>query len=164
MRKIKSCSFLLVILILFNFSCKKESGSQARLKPALSVQTEIDAQEIANLTGVRLRILKSESIGISPRHKFFWVCLAEKAEKEKVEGLAMEIIKKTIALNPKTYHSFIIHFFCEKELTGTPEESKPYARATFLPYGTPDKVGRIPINNYQDYILTCTFLSRKDLP
>jgi len=164
MRKIEIFCFLLVIFLLFEFSCKKESGSQTSLKPALSVQTEIDVQEIADLTGVRLRILKTESIGISPRHKFFWISLAEKAEKEKAEGLAKEIIKKTIALNPNTYHSFIIHFFYEKELTGTPEESKPFARATFLPYGTPDKVGRIPIDNYQDYILTCTLLSRKDLP
>jgi len=164
MRKIEIFSFLFVILILFNVSCKKESGSKAPLKPAQSGQTEIDAQEITNLTGVRFRILKTESIGLSPRHKFFWICLAEKPEKEKVEGLAKEIIKKTIALNPKTYHSFIIHFFYEKELTGAPEESKPFARATFLPYGTPDKVGRIPIDNYQDYILTCTFLSKKDLP
>jgi len=164
MRKIEIFSFLLVIFLIFNVSCKKESGSKAPLKPAQSGQTEIDAQEIASLTGVRFRILKTESIGLSPRHKFFWICLAEKAEKEKVERLAKEIINKTIALNPKTYHSFILHFFCEGELAGTPEESEPFARATFLPYGTPDKVGRIPIDNYQDYILTCTFLNRKNFP
>jgi hypothetical protein len=163
MRKIGIFSFLLIILLLFNFSCQKESGSQARPKPAQSGQTDINVQEIVNLTGVRLRILKTESIGISPRHKFFWICLSEKTEKEKVEGLAKEIVKKAIALNPNTYHSFIIHFFYEKELFGAPEESKPFARATFLPSGALDKVGRIPIDNYQDYILTCTFLSKKDL-
>lgn len=93
-----------------------------------------------------------------PHHKFFWVSLKSKLNKKQIETLAESIIKETIAKKPNTYHSFTIHFFWEKELGETLEKSPCFARATFLPEGSWQKVGRVPLDDYQSYRLTCSFL------
>lgn len=149
--------FLCILFSFFNLSCQKEAGSQARLKPARPGQTEIDTRKIADLVGVPFRIFEEESIGFRPRHKFFWVSVSEKAARPAVEALANEIIKETIAQNPSAYQSFTIHFFYESKLQRDPGKSNPFARATFLPDGNWEKVGRTAIEDYQDYKLTFTY-------
>ena len=142
------------VLIIFSMSCKKFSENPLLQKNPL-VGVEIDIQKIENLTGVQFKILKMETIGYMPLHKFYWVCLKKKANSQMVEELADSIIKETIAKKPKTYHSFTIHFFWEDELGERVEQSKSFARANFLPEGDWTKVGRAPID---DYKLTCIFL------
>jgi len=162
MEKIKTISnaiitFLIFILICFGLSCKKESSEDPTAETTPAVGTEVDVQKIEDLTGVQFKICKTKAVGYMPLHKFYWVCLQEKVSHQKVEGLAHEIIKETIAKKPKTYHSFTIHFFFDDELAETTEKSECCARATFLPEGSWLKVGRIPIDDYKSYKLTCTF-------
>ena len=56
-----------------------------------------------------------------------------------------------------TYHSITIHFFLETDLRKKIDKSEPCARTSFLPEGGWSQVGRIPINNYEKYELTCEF-------
>ena len=150
-------SFISFTFIIFSLSCKKAPSEKTMLETAQLVGAEIDIQKIANLTGVQFKILKTQTIGYMPLHKFYWVCMQEKAISQKVEQVADAIIKETIAKKPKTYHSFTIHFFCEDELAESVERSKSFARANFLPEGSWLKVGRVPIDDYKDYKLTLTF-------
>jgi len=143
-----------VIFLIFSLTCKKEPSKKVKFEAAQIVGAEIDLQKIQNLTGVLCKILKAETIGYTPLHKFYWICLGEKTNREKVEELAETIIKETIAKKPNTFHSFTIHFFCEEELAETPERSKCFARANFLPEGDCLKVGKIPIDDYKSYKLT----------
>ena len=142
--------------IIFSLYCEKEPLQKTTLQTAPLVGPEIEIQKIENLTGVQFKILKTETIGYMPLHKFYWVCMKEKGTSQKVEQVADAIIKETIAKKPKTYHSFTIHFFCEDELAGSVEKSKSFARANYLPEGSWLKVGRVPIDDYKDYKLTLT--------
>jgi len=146
--------FLIGLFLLLNFYCQGEPQKKAGLKSGRPGQTEIDTRKIADLVGVPFRIFKEESIGFGPRHKFLWVSVREKAAKPTIEALADEIIKETITKNPNTYQSFTIHFFHESGLLDEPGESNPFARATFLPDGNWEKVGRTAIKDYLDYKLT----------
>lgn len=151
---------VLLFIIVFSSasSCKKEpsrtSGPEVPILPGV----DIDVEKIQNQTGIPFRILKTETVGYMPLHKFYWVSLKEKVSEEKVEILAQALIKETIAMKPETFHSFSIHFFWEDELEETVEKSTCFARATFLPGGSWLKVGREPIEDYKNYQLTCTFL------
>lgn len=151
--------FISFILIFFTFSCKKETSKETRGETAPMASAEIDVQKIEDLTGVQFKILKTETHGYMPLYKFYWIALEEKADDQKVEELAHKIIEETIAVRPKTYHSFTIHFFLEDDLAESVEESECYARATFLPEGSRLKVGRVPIDDYKSYKLTCTFFN-----
>ncbi|MGB8951769.1 MAG: hypothetical protein WCC06_03780 [Candidatus Aminicenantales bacterium] len=153
----------LVTLLCLSTSCKRESAAENPVKEpppdmAPLAVAEIDVQRIQDQTGLRCRILKTETLGYTPLHQFYWVCLPEKPSPQRLEALALAIIKETITRKPRVYHSFTIHFFCEKELSDIPERSKSFAQATFLPEGSWIKVGRVPIDDYKDYKLTCTFL------
>ncbi len=159
MKKILILSTL--ILLIFYLHCKKEGPKETTsLSTSQLIEPEIDIQKIINLTGVHFKVLKTEAIGYMPLHKFCWVCLENKVNQEKVKELAKEIIKDIIAKKPKTYHSFTIHFFYKDEMAENLEESEPFAKATFLPEGNWLKVGRVPIDNYKTYKLTCTFFSQ----
>lgn len=144
--------------IIFSSSCKKEPEKEAIFKTAPLVGAEIDTQKIIILTGVQFKILKTETVGYMPLHKFYWVCLPKKVNSQKVKELSDAITKEIIARKPKTYHSFTIHFFWEDELADCVERSKSFARANFLPEGSWLKVGRVPIDDYEDYKLTLTSL------
>jgi len=153
--------FLLIIsftLIIFSLSCKKAPSEKTILETAQLAGIEIDVQKIENLTGVQFKILKTVTIGYRPLHRFYWVCLPKKESGQKVKELADSIIKEIIAKKPKTYHSFTVHFFYEDELDESVEKSESFARANFLPEGDFTKVGRVPLSDYEDYKLTCTFL------
>lgn len=147
-----------LILTIFSSSCKKESPKEPTIETAALVGAEIDAKKIESLTGIPFKILKTETIGYRPLHKFYWICIREKVNNQKVKKLANTVIKETINKKPKTFHSFTIHFFWEDELTETIEKSKSFARATFLPEGGWLKVGRVPLDDYKNYTLICSFL------
>jgi len=144
--------------IIFCLSCKKAPLEKSMLQTAQLAGIEIDIRKIENLTGVQFNILKTETIGYTPRHKFYWVSLKKKVSGQKVKELADSIIKEIIAKKPKTYHSFTIHFLREHELGESVEGSKSFARANFLPEGDWAKVGRVPITEYKDYKLTITLI------
>ena len=148
--------FISFTAIIFILSCKKEPSEKTSLQTAPLAEAEIDIQKISSMTGVQFKILKTETIGYMPLHKFYWICMQEKAISQKVEQVADAIIKETIAKKPKTYHSFTIHFFCEDELAESVEKSKSFARVSFLPEGDWTKVGRVPLDDYKDYNLTYT--------
>jgi len=154
MKKV-GASFLLInfILIIFSSSCNKETKITNQ---PLSVET-VDIHAIENLTGCQFNILKSQTLGYIPLHKFYWVSLKDEANNQKLNELAEAIIKETIYQNPKTFHSFTIHFFLENELKESVEKSNIFARANFLPEGSWVKVGRVPIKEYEDYKLTLTY-------
>ncbi len=144
--------------ITFSLSCNKEPSEKSLLQTAPLVEAEIDTQKIINLTGIQFKILKTETIGYIPLHKFYWICLQKKVNSQGIEELADSIIKEIIIKKPKTYHSFTIHFFWEDELADCVESSKSFARANFLPEGEWVKVGRVSIDDYKSYKLVCTFL------
>ena len=144
--------------IIFSLSCKKEPSEKSLLQTAPLVGAEIDTQKIENLTDVQFKILKTETIGYMPLHRFYWVCLPKKVNSQKVNELSDAIIKEIIVRKPKTFHSITIHFFLEDELAECVEKSKSFARANFLPEGEWVKVGRISIDDYQSYRTVCTIL------
>ncbi len=149
--------FLILILIVSCLSCKKEPGEQMSLEMSPSLSAEIDIQQIESSIDVQFVILKTETVGYIPRHRFFWVCLDKEASHQKIEDLAQAIVNEAIANNPKTYHSFLIHFFLKSDLRETVENSKSYAQATYLPEGSWLKIRKNAVDNYDDYKLTCTF-------
>jgi len=153
--------YLILILIIFILSCRKEAQQAPKKELEEIVGVEINVKKIENITGVEFRILKTQSIGYIPLHKFYWCCLREKINPHKLEELANAVIKEAIASELKTYHSFTIQFFLEEKLKDTLEKSECCARASFLPEGSWLKVGRIPINDYKNYKLTLTFLSEE---
>jgi len=158
MRK-ESVIFLLLslFLVFFTYSCKQEPTESAASEIPL-IEEEINIQKIEAATGIQFKILKTETIGYTPIHRFYWVCLKEKEPYEKVEVLADAIIKDIISKKPKIFDSFTIHFFCESDIGETLEKSNRFAYATFLPEGSWMKVGRVPIDDYKNYKLTCTFI------
>ncbi len=141
--------------------CKKAAPAKPADTQAQVVASEIDTQDITARTGIRYRIIKTQVRGYMPFHKFFWVSVPDQTPREKVEGLAREIIKATIEKYPNTYHSFTAHLFYENELTGKPEDSRPFARATFLPEGDWSKVGRFPIDDYKNYQFALEFMAKE---
>ncbi len=149
--------FLIFIFIVLSLSCKKEPEKQISLEMSPSIAAEIDIQQIENSTGIHFTILKSQTVGYMPRHRFFWVCLDKEASHQKIEDLAQAIVNEAIANNPKTYHSFIIHFFLKSKLGETVENSESYAQATYLPGGSWLEIRGTAVDNYNDYKLTCTF-------
>ena len=158
MKKIRAAFlFINFALIIFCSSCGKGVEKEANITNTPVAVDEIDILEIANLTGCQFKIIKSETIGYIPLHKFLWICLEDEVTIQKLHELAEAIIKETIYKKPKTFHSFTIHFFLESDLKENLEKSKSFARANFLPEGKWVKVGRIPIEDYNDYKLILTY-------
>jgi len=152
--------FALVCTVILSQNCKQESASESALEAVDVKALGINVQEIKDSTGVQFNISKTKDIGYKPLHKFLWVELEQKINKEKLEQLSREIIQGTIAKKPETYDSFTIHFICEDksvESKAKPEEKpEAYAKVTFLPEGDWVKVGRAPIDDYAGYKITCT--------
>ena len=150
----------LVVSACVLYCCREESGTK---KDELEVTSslaapEIDVQKITEISGIPFILIKAQTEGYMPKHRFYWVCVEEKIPQEDVETLADAIIKHVIDEKPSTYHSFTIHFFCRENLQSTPEASLRFAHANFLPDGTWLNVGRAPIDGYDRYRLVCTYL------
>jgi hypothetical protein len=153
----------LALFVLLVAACRKaaEPERPAGAGGAIAAAADIDPEKIAAATGVRFRILKTETIGQTPRHLFYWISLGNGDPGPKLETLAEAIIRGTITARPRTFHSFIVHFFRESELKGSVEKSTPFARATFLPEGNWQKVGRASIEGYSGYALACVRLDKR---
>ena len=138
-------------------ACRKaaEPGRPAGTGETIPVAaaTDIDPEKIAAATGVRFRILKTDTIGQMPSHLFYSVSLPGDDPGPRLEALADALIRGAIAARPRTYHSFTVHFFLDRELKETVEESAPFARATYLPEGDWRTVGRASIEDYAGYVL-----------
>jgi len=159
MRELRDAFILICfILIIINPACKKQASNKTSEEIQLPGSVEVDVSKIENSTGLHFEILKTETHGYKPVHKFFWVCVSEKADKQKVEALTGAIIEEIVSHKPETYHSFTIHFFHREGLAESLEKSNRFAQATFLPEGSWLKVGRVPIDDYKDYKLTCDFI------
>ncbi len=137
-----------------------KEGFLSQASSGLQSMTVVDVDKIQKELNLKFKILKTDVIGYMPIHRFYWVSLAEKVPREKVELLAHRLIEETIAKQPKTFHSFTIHFFWEQDLKDRVELSPSFARATFLPSGDWQKVGRVPIEDYKDYKLTVIFVEK----
>lgn len=137
--------------------CKRAAPPKPADTQAQVAASEINTQDITARTGIRFRIIKTKALGSAPIHKFLWVCVPGQTPQEKVEELVREIIKATIEKYPNTYHSFTAHLFYENELTGKPEDCRPFAKATFLPEGDWSKAGRVPIDDYKNYQFALEF-------
>lgn len=155
----------LVLIIVFLPACSREEGtgvSAGPAKPALkSVASEIDAEKIAKAVGVGFQVMKTETIGQTTRNKFYWVCVGDKVERPKIDELAMAVIRETIAARPQTYHSFTVHFIREGDWKESQESSEAFIRATYLPEGKWQKVGRTSIEDYKEYRLQLTLQKKK---
>jgi len=64
-------------------------------------------------------------------------------------------LDQIIAVKPKRYHSFTFHFSSSEDNPSGTKENKCYAKATYLPEGDWQKVGRVPIDGYSAYKLAC---------
>ncbi len=112
MRKLRDVFILICfILIIINPACKKQASNKKLPETQLPGSAEVDVSKIENSTGLNFEILKTEAHGYKPVHKFFWVCVSEKPDEQKLRNLAEAIIKEVISSKPKIYHSFTIHFF-----------------------------------------------------
>lgn len=147
---------VIFFMMVFTFACKQESseGTFKVIDEALTLG--IDVQKIENSTGISFNIIKTKDVGYEPLHKFYWVNVEKKLGEEEMKILAQEIIQAAVENKPNTYHSFTLHFLCKGQSEQTKEKPEAFAKVTYLPEGSWTKVGRVPINDYSDYELTCT--------
>ncbi len=147
--KLGILAFMAVVITVLVSSCKKESSFKT---PPL-VGSEINEEKIKESVGCSFDIIKTETIGYFPTHKFLWVCLDSDLDKIALENLAQAIIQDIIDRKPATFHSFTIHFFNREDLAQTVEESNPFAKAEYLPEGGLAEVGRVAIEEHENYQL-----------
>lgn len=134
-------------------------GKQSELsEPAAAVveSSEIDEASVSTVSGVRIKVLKTETIGVSPVNRFYWIEVDGRPDKEKLLAISKIALDQIIAKNPSKYHSFTFHFASSEDIRSGHETGKCYARAEFLPEGDWQKVGRAPIDGYGAYRLGCT--------
>lgn len=143
-------------VFLVSVSCQRESGEKTFKVPPL-IGSEVNVEKIQENLECQFDILKAETVGYSPTHKFLWVCVETEADSETVQTLAQAVIDDIIEQKPSTYHSFTIHFLRKGDLHQTVESSYSFAKAEYLPQGGWVQVGRMPINQYQNYELSCIF-------
>ena len=160
--KMTSCLFCLLLIIMC-VSCTKTSEKGAYATAASLMETEFSFQKMESLSDVQFRVLKTETFGYKPLHKFYWICLPKKINNQKVVELSKLIVKEIISVQPGIFHSITIHFYHGNEMTKIPDRTRNFARADFLPEGSWQKVGRIPIEDYKSYSLTCTFHEQEKL-
>jgi hypothetical protein len=139
--------FLLVVV-----SCQKQKAESVFEVPPL-VGSEVNEEQIAEVTGCPFQVLKTETIGYLPTHKFLWVCLDSASSPGTLEKLAHAIVRDIAGQKPAAYHSFTIHFFKREDLKRNVENSDPFAKAEYLPEGGWTEVGRVPIDEYENYQL-----------
>lgn len=142
------------IIVISSFCSRKPSEDKKGVDE--TVFLEFDVQKIKDSTGLSFKIIKTKEVGYEPLNKFYWVNIEKKIPMENLKVLAQEIIDAAIQSKPQTYHSFTIHFIYKDKSKETKEEPKAFAKVTYLPEGSWTKVGRVPINDYSDYELTCT--------
>ena len=148
-------SVVLLVLIVMADACRK-SGPPPKDTFQATAGSEINEAKVSELTGVPLKILKTESIGYSIINRFYWVRVEGRPAKDKLLEIAKAAIDQVIAEKPAAYHSFTLHFVSSLDMKSGEETKVSYAKATFLPEGDWQKVGRMPIDGYGTYLLECT--------
>jgi hypothetical protein len=135
-------------------ACNKSGPTQESSSSALIV-SEIDEAGVSTLTGVPIKVLKTDSIGFPTMNRFYWIQLQGRPVRAKLEEISKAVLDEVIAAKPKVYHSFTLHFVSSEDVRPGAETKKCFAKATFLPEGGWQKVGRDPIDGYGNYKLDC---------
>jgi len=145
----------ITIGVMLSSACNRSGGGSA--PPATSAMiSEIDEASVSTASGVNVKVLKTETVGISPINRFYWVRVDGRPMKEKILEISKIALDQIIAAKPKLYHSITFHFISSEDIRPGAETQKCYAKATFLPEGNWQKVGRVPIDGYGAYKLDCT--------
>ena len=134
-----ACSVLIGSLLIP--SCRKAQDAPA---PPAAAIAEINEAAVSEATGVKIRVLKTESVGVSPVNRFYWIQVEGRPLRDKLLEISRLALDQIIAAHPKLYHSFTFHFASADESRGAADLKKCYARTTFLPEGDWQKVGRVP--------------------
>ena len=135
-------------------ACNK-SGPAPESSSSALVVSEIDEAKVSTLTGVPIKVLKTDSIGFPTINRFYWIRVQGRPIKAKLEDISRAVLDEIIAAKPKVYHSFTLHFVSSEDVRPVAETKKCFAKATFLPEGGWQKVGRDPIDGYRNYKLDC---------
>jgi len=138
--------------VMLSSACGKRSGAP---EPPAAI-SEIDESLVSTASGVKIEVMKTETIGISPINRFYWIQVDGRPPKEKLLEISKIALDQIIAAKPRLYHSFTFHFVSSEDIRPGAETQKCYAKATFLPDGDWQKVGRVPIDGYSAYKLDCT--------
>ncbi|MCX6566561.1 MAG: hypothetical protein NTW38_09120 [Candidatus Aminicenantes bacterium] len=145
----------IVIGVMLSSACGKgRGGSESTV--AVAVISEIDETLVSTASGVKIKVLKTETIGISPINRFYWLRVEGRPVKEKLLEISKIALDQIIAAKPNLYHSFTFHLISSVDAQPGVEIKKCYAKVTFLPEGDWQKVGRVPIDGYGAYKLNCT--------
>jgi hypothetical protein len=155
MKKNVFCLGGVIAVGLFIMACNNKRPDRESSSPALVV-SEIDEAKVTALTGVPIKILKTESIGFPTINRFYWIRVQGHPIKAKLEEISKTVLDQIIAAKPKVYYSFTLHFVSSEDIRPGAELKKCFAKATFLPEGNWQKVGRDPIDGYGNYKLDCT--------
>jgi hypothetical protein len=135
-------------------ACNK-SGPAPEPSASAVIVSEIDEAKVSSLTGVLTKVLKTDSIGVLPINRFYWIRVQGRPDKAKLLEISKACLDEVIAAKPKVYHSFTLHFISSEDVRPGAEPNKCFAKATFLPEGDWQKVGRFPIDGYGNYKLDC---------
>jgi len=160
LRCLISIVFMILVfaIVLVATSCKRGADEKVAFESVAQKPVNFHVQEAAADCGLPMKILDMKEFGSATRHIFYWVLLKEKPDSPKLEGVARAVIGETIAHKPETYCAFTIHFFDEAGYRGAMDKSREFAKANFLPEGSAEKTGRIPIDNYKNYKLVLKFM------
>jgi len=145
----------IVIGVMLSAACNK-SGDRSAPPETSAIVSEIDEALVLAASGVKVKVLKVESIGVSPINRFYWIRVEGRPLKEKLLEISKTALDQIIAAKPKLYHSVTFHFASSEDCESGAETNTCYAKATFLPEGNWQKVGRVPIDGYGAYKLDCT--------
>jgi hypothetical protein len=159
----KGNAFLLGGLIavgLVFVACNK-SGPAPESSASALVVSEIDEAKVTSLTGVPVKVLKTDSIGFQTINRFYWIRVQGRPNKAKLEEISKAVLDEVIAAKPKVYHSFTLHFISSEDIRPGAEMKRCFAKATFLPEGDWQKVGRDPIDGYGNYKLDCIIVGEQ---
>jgi hypothetical protein len=135
-------------------ACKR-NGPAPDLSASVAAVSEIDEAKVSALTGVPIKVLKTDTIGFSPINRFYWIRIQGRPIKGKLLEVSKAILDKVIAAKPHVHHSFSLHFISSDDYRSGAASNKCFAKATFLPEGDWQKVGRDPIDGYANYKLDC---------
>jgi hypothetical protein len=141
-------------------ACKRSGPAPDSSTPA-SIVSEIDEAKVSALVGVPIKVLKTEAIGFSPVNRFYWIRVQGKPVKAKLLEISKAILDVVIAAKPHLYHSFTLHFISSDDYRPGADSHKCFAKATFLPEGDWQKVGRDPIDGYANYKLDCVIAEQR---
>lgn len=144
----------LLVMGLAAAACNKNGPVPESSTEALVV-SEINESNVSTRTGIPIKVLKASSIGYPVVNRFYWIRVQGRPDKNKLEEISKAVLDEVIAAKPKDYHSFTLHFISSEDIRPGAETKKSYARATFLPEGNWQKVGRDPIDGYGHYKLDC---------